>query len=76
MKSFSQQTKKVLQEYGDFCLTSDGRAVKGQVWDSEDACTYGSYLSSEDLRKIAAACIEVADYIDSKSQRASGGESA
>jgi hypothetical protein len=60
----SEDALNVMKELGEFTPTvhTQSREVKG-VRDS-DKC----YLDSRDLRRIALACVEVADWLDLRAE--------
>ncbi|MGD1852789.1 MAG: hypothetical protein ACFB2W_00925 [Leptolyngbyaceae cyanobacterium] len=68
MKTFSDPTEEVMRRYGLWGLTSLEDSVKGTLYDPDDSEVYGTYLDAEDLRELAAACIEVADHLDAVAQ--------
>lgn len=60
-------TLEVMKELGYFTPTSrvEDKLVKGYTYDENgEGCK--TYLSPENLRDIAYACIEVADFLDER----------
>lgn len=68
----SERTRDVMKELGNFGPTVDAidRAVKG--WTYEDGECGKTYWTSDDLRQIAAACIEAADWLDRRAELVEG----
>lgn len=66
----SEETRDDLLQMGNYSPTflESERSIKGTL-----LCGYGvtisDYLSSDDLRKRAAACIEAADWLDKRAQQ-------
>lgn len=60
---------------GGYAQTYNGDEVKGFHYDAEDASRYKSYLTSDDLRGIAAACIEMAEILDAARSTDNGNRS-
>ena len=71
MKEFSAKTEEVMRRYGLWSLTAQEDLLKGTLYDPNDNDVYGSYLDANDLREIAAACTEIADYLESVEKEAS-----
>lgn len=65
----SELARDVMKELGDFSPTSHPAnvEVKGYLHcdEGDDGRTY---WTSDDLRKIAAGCVEVADWLDARAQ--------
>jgi hypothetical protein len=63
----------VMEDMGNFSPTvhADRKEVKGCQYDDGEA--YKSYLDSQNLRDISAACIEVADWLDTRAASAQEG---
>lgn len=71
----SESTREEMRLMGDYGPTVNpkNREVKGVYYDTEEACSFSGYLTSADLRARAAACIEVADWLDRRAATAGGG---
>lgn len=70
-EAISEKARDVMKELGHFGPTT--RAEEGLV-KGYMACDDGDdgrcYWSSDDLRKVAAGCIEVADWLDARAKAA------
>ena len=68
-ESLSQNAKDTMQLLGNFGPTTrvDAREVKGWTM-CEDGFTERAYLGSNDLRNIAAGCIEVAQWLEERAR--------
>ena len=66
----SKTARDTMDELGDFGPTvhADARQVKGYTLDCDGSAK--CYWSSADLRRIAASCIEVADWLDKRAEAA------
>lgn len=66
----SQKARDVMKEFGNFSPTvhAANKEVKGYTHDDEGGGK--CYWSSDDLRGIAAACIEVANWLDKRAEAA------
>jgi hypothetical protein len=66
----SKATLEAMEVIGNYGPTAnpEGRTVKGYTWDADDGCGGQCYLDSRDLREIAVACIEVADWLDKRAE--------
>lgn len=66
-EDLSQLARDAMKELGNFGPTVNvaDRLVKG--WTCDDEGVGKTYYSSDDLRQIAAACNEVADWLDKRS---------
>lgn len=64
----SQKARDVMDALGNFGPTVNAlnREVKGYTMDSNTGDCGKAYYSSDDLRNIAAGCIEVADWLDKR----------
>ena len=69
VSSLSRHTMRELGEFGP-TVNAEDRVVKGVTFDDGDPCK--TYWSSGDLRQIAAACAEVADWLDKRAASAQG----
>lgn len=65
-EDLSQKTRDVMRELGNFGPTVNParRELKGWTWDEEGLGK--TYWTSADLRDIAAACAEAADWLDKR----------
>ena len=72
INDLSKNAREVMEELGNFGATVNAkdRLVKGYKMDSDDGECCKHYYSSDDLRNIAAGCIEVADWLDSRADAA------
>lgn len=64
----TQETRDVMEELGNFkpTNTSKNKEIKGYKQDGEG--TVSIYYNSSDLRIVAAACIEVAEFLDKRAE--------
>ena len=60
-KDLSKETLEVMKDEGDYCLLNHGKGIKGYIGEEQEG---QSYMDSHDLRKVAKAFIEVADFLD------------
>lgn len=62
----SQDTLDVMKDLGEFQPTLDPvkKMVKGYTYDAECGHVIKTYWDSNALRAIAAACVQVADWLD------------
>ena len=62
-------TRMVMKSLGNFAPTVDAsrRTIKGYTYDYEGGST--DYWDSDDLRAVATACTEVADWLDARAER-------
>ena len=65
MNRFSAETEEAMRHYGLWGLTSREDCIKGVLHDSSDGEVYGTYLDAKELRELATACVEIADYLES-----------
>jgi hypothetical protein len=65
----SEKSHEVMKELGSFSPTNSpqNREVKGYTLDP-DGDAGKTYWGSSDLREIAAACVEVADWLDKRAE--------
>jgi len=65
-QELSENTLAEMRSLGNFGPTSreSDRLIKGYMWDDDGGGK--CYWSSDDLRKTAVACIEVADWLDER----------
>lgn len=65
----SPKARRVMRELGGFGPVTDAsrRTVKGYTYD-EDGIGCKTYYTSDDLREIAEACLEVADWLDDRAK--------
>jgi hypothetical protein len=65
--NLSSDALEVMKTLGDFGPTTDAndREVKGYFVDDEGG-SYSAYWNSDYLRTIAAACVEVAEWLDKR----------
>lgn len=65
----SEVTRMVMKSLGNFTPTADAsrRTVKGYTYDDEGGSK--DYWDSDDLRAVAAACAEVAEWLDARADR-------
>lgn len=62
---WSENAKYWLRKLGNFGITSSGKEIKGwALLDSDDDEYERVYFSAEDLRKLAAAAIEIAEKLE------------
>ena len=68
-EDLSQLARDSMKELGNFGPTVNvaERLVKGAMYDPDCDGAVKTYYSSDDLRQIAAACNEVADWLDKRS---------
>lgn len=68
--ALSANALEQMRKLGNFSPTynAQNREVKGYAL-GEDGDGYKTYWTSEDLRKIAAACNEVADWLDERADK-------
>ena len=59
----------VMRELGNFGPTVRNE-VKGYMWDDESCGNVKTYFDADDRRRIAAACTEVADWLEQRAARA------
>lgn len=73
-EDISASARDVMKALGNFGPTvhASAREVKGYTY--EDGEGGKQYLSSDDLRRIAAACEEVAEWLDKRAEREVGGD--
>ena len=66
----SAEAQKIMEELGHFGPTVNiaDATVKGWMYDDEIASVCKTYWTSGELRKIAAACNEVADWLDKRAK--------
>lgn len=64
----SESARDVMDDLGNFGPTVHAlnREVKGYTMDSDTGECGKCYYNSNDLRRIAAGCIEVADWLDKR----------
>lgn len=69
-EELSNTAKATMKFLGDFGPTSNAqnREVKGYMYDDEGGGKV--YLSADELREMAASCIEVADWLDKRAEHA------
>lgn len=67
-EDMSNNALQYMDFLGEFGPTAniDDRQIKGYMIDCNSGEGCKVYLSSEELRKIAIACIEVADWLDNR----------
>lgn len=72
-EALSGNALEQMRELGDFSPTTraSDKMVKDCTLDA-DGDPGKTYWDSEDLRKIAAACAEVADWLDKRAEAATG----
>lgn len=65
----SEKSREIMKKLGDFSPTvhTQEREVKGYTFDEDGGGK--TYWTSYDLRNIASACIEVADWLDSRAKQ-------
>jgi hypothetical protein len=61
--NLTQETREVMKDLGNYSPTTDGLTVKGYIGEYQEG---QSYLDSKELRCMAKAFIEVADFLDTK----------
>ena len=68
-ESLSQNAKDTMQLLGNFgpTIRTYAREVKGWVI-AEDGFTERAYYNSNDLRNIAAGCLEVAQWLEERAK--------
>lgn len=68
----SESARDVMDALGNFRPTfhAANREVKGYTMDSDTGECGKCYYTSNDLRHIAAGCIEVADWLDKRAEEA------
>ena len=73
-KDVSEKSRDWMVELGAFHPIRDPKeaAVKGWLLDYNVSGSASANLSSTDLREIATACIEVADWLDKRAAEAKG----
>lgn len=61
-----------MEQLGAFVPTihDANREVKGMLWNEDEGTASKAYLHSRDLRMLALACVEVADWLDRRAERA------
>ena len=71
-EDLSQRARDVMKDLGNFgpTLKTESREVKGAMYDDDCGGAVKTYYSSADLRDIAAACVEVADWLDKRGDAA------
>jgi len=60
-KDLSPETLQVMKDEGNYCLLGSRKGIKGYIGEEQEG---QSYMGSEDLRGIAKAFIEVADFLE------------
>ena len=67
-EDLGEKARDVMKELGNFWPTVNAasREVKGATYDDECGGAVKTYYTSTDLREIAAACVEVADWLDTR----------
>ena len=72
-ESLSPLVRATMDELGNFrpTIVPHLREVKGRVWDDDCGGAVKTYYTSADLRRIASACTEVADWLDKRADEAS-----
>ena len=70
-EDISEETRNEFIEMGYYSPTlNPGRKeLKGSAYDFHNDCMDKDYLTSDDLRKRAAACIEAADWLDKRAKQ-------
>jgi hypothetical protein len=70
----SNNTKSWMQLLGNFTPTVNvkDRMVKGYTIDPDDGSAGKTYHTSDELRELAEACNEVADWLDNRAAEANG----
>ena len=71
-EDLSQKTRNVMKELGDFgpTVNAASRELKGATYDADCGGSVKTYWTSDDLRQIAAACLEAADWLDKRADAA------
>jgi len=65
MKEWSDNARTWMSLLGEYTPAKDGKHVQGVGYDYEgDGGVYRRYLDAESLRKLAAACLEVAESLE------------
>lgn len=68
-ESLSQNARDTMQQLGNFGPTTRAYAREVKGWTMcEDGFTERAYLGSNDLRNIAAGCIEVAQWLEERAR--------
>lgn len=62
----SEKARKVMRELGNFSPTARESDAQVKGWGIDEEGTGKVYWDSADLRNIAAACAEVADWLDKR----------
>lgn len=72
--SLPESARYWMKELGNFGPTAraEAKEVKGCMHDPDEGGTVKTYLDSGDLRAIANACREVADWLDRRAAALSG----
>ena len=60
----TRQAEEDMEWLGNFGPTADGKHFKGWMRDAEEGGAQRVYLDADDLRKLAASCIEAAELLD------------
>lgn len=68
----SEEARRIMDELGNFSPTAlvFDCEVKGWIYDEETASRCKTYWTATNLRHIAAACNEVADWLDNRATEA------
>lgn len=68
-ESLNQNARDTMQQLGNFGPTTRAHAREVKGWaTAEDGFTERAYLDSNDLRNIAAGCIEVAQWLEERAK--------
>ncbi len=72
IKDLSKNARDVMDALGNFGPTVHAlnREVKGYAMDSDTGECGKCYYTSEDLRRIASGCVEVAEWLDKRARQA------
>lgn len=64
----TQETRDVMEELGNFKPTNTPKNKQIKGYKQEEDGTVSVYYDSSDLRMVAAACIEVAEFLDKRAE--------
>jgi hypothetical protein len=69
-EDLSELARDVMEDMGNFgpTIKPGSREVKGATYDDVYGGVIKTYYSSSDLREIASACNEVADWLDKRAE--------
>lgn len=71
LNGLSPNALDVLKDLGNYgpTVNKQDREVKGWAYDHDLDYVVKSYYTSDDLREISRACLEIADWLDTRAEQ-------